>query len=138
MQKTKLGISVGLLGAVIYFMGLFSGFLVTILLAGYVLLCEENEWLRKSAVKAVVVMVFFSVLSAVVTLIPEAIGVIDSLASIFGGSVYIAFVSNLVSAVLSVLNIIEEVLLLGLGLKALNQGTIAVPVVDKLIDKYFG
>lgn len=138
MQKTKLGISVGLLGAVIYFMGLFSGFLVTILLAGYVLLCEENEWLRKSAVKAVFVTVFFSVLSAVVTLIPDAIGVIDSLVSIFGGSVYIAFVSNLVSAVISVLNIVEKVLLLGLGLKALNQGTIAVPVVDKLIDQYMG
>lgn len=138
MQKTKLGISVGLLGAVIYFMGLFSGFLVTILLAGYVLLCEENEWLRKSAVKAVFVSVFFSVLSAVVTLLPDAVGVIDSLVSIFGGSVYIAFVSNLVSAVLSVLNIVEKVLLLGLGLKALNQGTIAVPVVDKLIDQYMG
>lgn len=36
MQKTRLGISVGLLGAAIYFMGLFSGYLLAVLLAGYV------------------------------------------------------------------------------------------------------
>ncbi len=56
VQKTKLGISVGLLGAAIYFMGLFSGYMVAVLLAGYVLLFEENEWLKKSAVKAIAVV----------------------------------------------------------------------------------
>ena len=53
MQKTKIGMTVGLLGAAIYFIGLFSGYLTVVLLIGYVLLFEENEWLRKSAVKAV-------------------------------------------------------------------------------------
>lgn len=136
MQKTKLGISVGLLGAAIYFMGLFSGYLVAILLAGYVLLCEDNEWLKKSAVKAVSVMALFSFLATVVNLIPNAISVIDYIVSMFGGNFYIAFISNLVSAVVAVLDIIEKLVLLGLGAKALNQGTITVPVVDKLINKY--
>ena len=77
MKKTKLGISVGLLGAAIYFMGLFSGYLVVVLLAGYVLLCEDNEWLKKSAVKAVSVMALFSFLITVVNLVPNAISVID-------------------------------------------------------------
>ena len=138
MKKTKLGISVGLLGAAIYFMGLFSGYLVVVLLAGYVLLCEDNEWLKKSAVKAVSVMALFSFLVTVVNLIPNAISVIDSIVSIFGGNFYVAFLSNLVSAVVAVLNIIEKLVLLGLGVKALNQGTIAVPVVDNLINKYMG
>lgn len=138
MQKTKLGISVGLLGAAIYFMGLFSGYLVAVLLAGYVLLCENNEWLKKSAVKAVSVMAFFSFLITVVNLIPNAISVIDYIVSMFGGVFYIAFLSNLVSAVVAGLNIIEKLVLLGLGVKALNQGTIAVPVVDNLINKYMG
>lgn len=62
MQKTRLGISVGLLGAAIYFMGLFSGYLLAVLLAGYVLLFEENSWLRKNAVKAMSVMAVFSLL----------------------------------------------------------------------------
>lgn len=138
MQKTKLGISVGLLGAAIYFTGLFSGYLVAVLLAGYVLLCEDNQWLKRSAVKAISVMVAFSFLITVVNLIPNAISVIDSIVSMFGGNFYIAFISNLVNAVVAALNIIEKLVLLGLGVKALNQGTIAVPVVDNLINKYMG
>lgn len=78
MQKTKIGISVGLFGAANYFMGLF------------------------------------------------------------GGEFYIGFISNLVNAVVSALSIIEKLLLIGLGVKALNQGTINVPVVDNLINKYMG
>lgn len=138
MQKTKLGISVGLLGAAIYFTGLFSGYLVAVVLAGYVLLCEENQWLRRSAVKAISVMIAFSFLITLVNLIPNAISVIDSIVSMFGGNFYIAFISNLVNAIVAALNIIEKLVLLGLGVKALNQGTIAVPVVDNLINKYMG
>lgn len=138
MQKTKLGISVGLLGAGLYFMGLFSGYMVTVLLAGYVLLFEDNEWLRKAAVKAISVMVLFSFIGTIVNLIPNAMNFIDYIVSIFGGNFYIAFISNLVNAVVTALNVIEKLLLLGLGVKALNQGTIAVPVVDGLINKYMG
>lgn len=138
MQKTKLGISVGLLGAGLYFMGLFSGYMVTVLLAGYVLLFEENEWLKKAAVKAISVMVLFSFVSAIINLIPNAMSIIDSLVSMFGGNFYIGFISNLVNAVVTALSVIEKLLLLGLGVKALNQGTIAVPVVDGLINKYMG
>lgn len=138
MQKTKLGISVGMLGAVLYFMGLFSGYLITFLLAGYVLLCENNEWLKKAAVKVVAIMIIFSFWTTIVGLVPGAISVIDDIVSIFGGNFYIAFVSNLVNAIVSVLNILEKLLLLGLGVKALNQGTIPVPVIDNLINKYMG
>lgn len=79
MQKTRLGISVGLLGAAIYFMGLFSGYLLAVLLAGYVLLFEENSWLRKNAVKAMSVMAVFSLLITVLNLVPNAIGFINGM-----------------------------------------------------------
>ena len=73
MQKTRLGISVGMLGAAIYLTGLFSGYVVAVLMAGYVLLFEENSWLRRSAVKAVSLMVFFSFITVLINLIPNAI-----------------------------------------------------------------
>lgn len=136
MQKTKLGISVGLLGAAIYFTSLFSGYLVPVILTGYVLLFEENDWLRKNAVKAVSLTVFFSFVIVVINLIPNTISFINYIVSIFGGNFHIAFISNLVNAVTSAIDIIEKVLFIGLGLKALNQGSISVPVVDKLINKY--
>lgn len=136
MQKAKLGISVGLLGTAIYFTSLFSGYLVPVILTGYVLLFEENDWLRKNAVKAVSLTVFFSFVIVVINLIPNVISFINYIVSMFGGNFHIAFISNLVNAATSAIDIIEKVLFIGLGLKALNQGSISVPVVDKLINKY--
>lgn len=52
MQKTKLGITVGALGAITFFAGFFGGYLAAIVLAGYALLFEENAWLKRSVVKA--------------------------------------------------------------------------------------
>lgn len=49
---------------------------------------------------------------------------------------YAVFITNLVSAVTSIIDIIEKLLFIGLGVKALNQGTITAPVVDKLVSKY--
>ena len=138
MQKTRLGISVGLLGAALYFVGFFSGYLGAVLLAGYVLLFEENEWLKKSAVKAVAVLILFSFLSAVVNLLPNALGMVDDIAAIFGGNVQVVLLNNIVAAIGSILNIVEKILFLALGVKALSQGTVAVPVVDNLIRKYMG
>lgn len=138
MQKTKLGISAGLLGAAIYFMGLFSGYLVPVLLTGYVLLFEENGWLKRSAVKAVSLMAFFSFITTLINLISNAMDFINYIVSTFGGSFYIGFLSSLVNAVICAIDIIEKLLFIGLGVKALNQGTIAVPVVDRLIDKCIG
>lgn len=138
MQRTRLGISVGMLGAAIYLMGLFSGYLVAVLLTGYVLLFEENAWLKRSAVKAVSLMAFFSFITVLVNLIPDAMSCISYIASMFGGNFHASFISDLVSAVTSIIDIIEKLLFIALGLKALNQGTIAVPVVDKLISKYMG
>ena len=137
MQKTKLGITVGVLGAVLYFLGLFSGYLATVLVAGYVLLCESDEWLKKTAVKSVAVLMLFSFASAVINLIPNAITFIDSVFSVFGGDFHIYVVSNIINVITTALGILQKILLLGLGLMAFKQQTITVPVIDSLINKYF-
>lgn len=136
MQKSRLGISVGLLGAMVYFAGLINGLLLITILAGYILLAEDNEWLRRTSVKAVVLCVVFSFASIVVGFIPEAINVIDSFVSIFGGSFSIPFISSLVNFVNDTIVFIKNILFVILGLKALNQGTIVISVIDKMINKY--
>lgn len=137
-MKTKLGISVGLLSAAIYLSGLFSGYTVLTLLAGYVLLFEENEWLKKTAVKAFAVCMGFSVLSALVGFIPNAINLIDAVATVFNGTFHIGFVSNLVNLAQVVLSIGEKILLLLLAFKALRQRTLKISMVDTLIENEFG
>lgn len=136
MQKSKLGISVGLVGAAIYFSGLFNGLLLIAILAGYVLLVEDNEWLRRTSVKAVVLFIIFSLLTAIIGLIPDAIGLISSLLGIFGGSFSIPFISSIVDFISRGIDFVKIVLFIILGLKSLNQGTIVIPVVDNFIKKY--
>ncbi|MDR1062254.1 MAG: zinc ribbon domain-containing protein [Clostridiales bacterium] len=136
-MKTKLGISIGLLGAAAYFLGLFGGYTAVVILAGYILLFESDRWLQVSAVKAVAVCVFFSVVSAVVGLIPDAIRLIDGVVGIFGGSFSIGFISNIVALASTILSIAQKLLLLMLGLLALDQKTFEFGAVDSLISKHF-
>lgn len=136
MQKTKLGISVGLVGALLYFSGLFSGYMITIILAGYILLAEENAWLRKTSVKAVALMVGFSVLSAVVGLIPSALGLVNDVLIIFDEHMSTALISNIFILLQSVISFAQTIIFLILGLKAFSQGTVRIPVIDNIINKY--
>lgn len=136
MQKTRLGIEVGLMGTIIYFTGLFSGYLVAIILTGYVLLFEENPWLKRSAVKAIVTMTFFSGLSVICNLIPDILTFLNSCIYIFGASFSTVLVSKIMSVINSGIDITQKVLFLGLGLKALNQSTIVIPAIDRFVSKY--
>lgn len=135
MQKTKLGISVGLMGAIAYFAGLFSGYLVAVLIFGYIMLVEDNPWLRKTAVKSIVLLVTFSALSAIIGLIPDFISFIDTILNVFGSQFSILVVTNILAVVASALSIIKTVVFIALGFKALNQGTLTIPVVDDMTNK---
>ena len=78
MQRTKIGISAGCLGAVIYLAGVTGGLLLAAILIGYVLLAEENLWLRRCAVKAGALLFIFSMCILAVGLIPDVIKCIEA------------------------------------------------------------
>lgn len=138
-MKTKLGISTRLLGAALYLTGLFSGYTVLTLLAGYVLLFEEDAWLKRTAVKAFAVCICFSVLSALVGFIPNAATLLDDVAIIFEDRFEMPVIfSQLVNLLQTILTIAEKVLLLLLAFKALKNNTLKVGVVDDLLNKEFG
>ena len=136
MQKTKLGISVGLLGALLYFSGFFGGYVITIIMSGYVLLAEENMWLRKASVKAVALMVVFSILPSLLSLIPGAIEIINEICALFESYFTVPYISNIINLLQNVIYFVEKLVFLGLGLKALTQGTIQIPVVDDMVNKH--
>ncbi|MBE5947903.1 MAG: hypothetical protein E7261_02620 [Lachnospiraceae bacterium] len=136
-MKAKLGISVGLLGAATYLMALFGGYTPLLLLVGYILIIEENIWLKKAAIKAVALYMFFALISSVIGLIPSLVYLIDDLMNIFEESFTLYPVTRTITFLQSVISLARTVLLLGLGITALNQGTIKFPFVDKLIDKHY-
>lgn len=137
MEKSKLGISIGLLGAITCITALCGGFTPTFLLVGFILLTEKNEWLKKLSVKVAVIMVVFAALNSVIYLLPDAIGAINNLTMVFGQSFSISFVSNLVYFCTDVVDILEKVVLLILALKALSMGDVVVGPIDNIINKHF-
>jgi len=135
-MKTKLGISVGLVGAAVYFSGLFGGYTVLTLFVGYILLAESNPWLRKTAVKAFAICVIFSLLNVLIGFIPTGLDMIGSLLGLFDVHPNMSVVYNLFNLVYSILDVIRTVLLLILGVLAFNQSTIPLGPLDNLIHKH--
>lgn len=143
MQKTKLGIPVGIMSAIIFFAAILSNYIgigsytLMLILVGYVLLSEEDEWLRKSAVKALVLLVAFSAITTILYLISSGASLITNLlAMITHISFSSGIVYQIVSAVVKVLRIVKIVLFAALGILAFNNGSIPIPVIDDLVEKH--
>lgn len=136
MKKSKLGISVGLLGATVYFVALFGGYLPTVLLTAYILLCEENIWLRKSAIKTTCILIVFSIVTTVIGLIPDFTGFISDVAAIFGKYFISLSIDTVATALTSLINIIKTVTLTLLGISALNQSSVKIPFIDGFLERY--
>lgn len=136
MEKSKLGISISVFAAFMY-LGIYAGgYVVAILSVGYVLLKEENEWLKKTGVRALAITVLFSLLFAVIGLIPDVISCISNVSSIFGGMLHCAKVRMFAVVLQDISRIAETVVFLYLGIQALNGKDVEVPVIDKIINKY--
>ncbi|MBQ2864952.1 MAG: hypothetical protein IJE90_00355 [Clostridia bacterium] len=141
MQKSKLGISVGLLCAILYFTYLFNTSIIPLAVIAYILIVEENIWLKKSAVKSLVVYVAVAiVLPFVIDLIPDILNIVDDLLNVF--DIYLRnyqffnVIFSIFSFLLNLVNLVKNVIFIMLGVLALKQSTIKLPVVDDFINKY--
>ena len=136
-MRSKIGISVGALGALVYFATLFGGYTAVLLIAGYIVIAEDNVWLKRAAVKAVVTTVAFSVLVTVINLVPNLLQWINLLVNVFEGSFNYEKVNSVIYLIVNAIEICKTVLMLILGVKALEQRTVSVPFVDKFLNKHF-
>ncbi|MCL2364037.1 MAG: hypothetical protein FWC71_05180 [Defluviitaleaceae bacterium] len=135
MVKTKLGVSVGLLAAGIYFIGLIA-MTPLLLAAGYVIIMEEDAWLRKSAIRAVVIVVSFAVLSTFLGLLDNSTTLITNIVQLFRISASTADIDRVIRILQMILNISERVVLLVMGFVALRQGMVRLAPVDNLMDNH--
>ncbi len=142
-MKSKLGIHIGFLACICFLVAQFGGLIPLILLAGYILLCEENYFLRMSALKAVLIVLTASVLSALCTLIPDVLfNLFDKISRSFGAETYfnnlkaVSKIDQIFSFMAWLVSICKLLLLLALAFLAVKIKTLPVPFVDKLYDKY--
>lgn len=134
-MKTKLGISVSLMSALLYFSGLFGGYVVLALLVGYVLLKEDDTWLKRAAVKTIVICVGCSLLSSVIGLVPNLYGIFNSLLSVFGANMPGAALVSLANFLQYVVTFVKTVVLLYFGIAALLNKYAVKDPLDPLVDK---
>lgn len=137
MLKTKLGVSIALVGAAMYFLGALS-FTPAVLLAGYVLIAEQNEWLKRQAAKMIGVVVVFGLLSIAVGWIDDLVSILNIIVRWFDKGAYLSVPANLTSLCQYIISIAKEVILLVMGFMALGMKNFKLGIVDKQLDKFMG
>jgi len=135
MEKTKIGISIGLLGAALYFIAIIN-IVPLVVIAGYVLLFEENAWLKRVAVKAVCVVIFFAIFTALINLVSNSYNLIVDISALFGDSINIAQFHRVMNILRTVISVVQVIVLLMLGFSALKQGNVKFGPVDNTINKH--
>jgi uncharacterized membrane protein len=136
-MKTKVGISVGLVAAAAYFTGLFSGYIPLLLSLGYVLIAEQNRWLKVSVIKALIICLAFSSLRLIIGFIPDIFGLIASGAGIFEKAFTYYKLSSVMAFINNIISLTESVILFILGVMALNQKSFSLGIIDSLIKRHF-
>ena len=136
MEKTKLGISVGLFGALLYAIGLWGGYFLTIAAVAYVLIREESAWLKQTAVKALALTFLFPLISVAIGVIPDLVGLVQSVMNLFDEFFSMEIILEIETILRSILNIVEYVIFILLGILALGNKTVRLPLVDGVIEKH--
>ena len=140
LPKTKIGLSVGIVAAAAYFLGLLGGvgLLACLIVVGYAFLCETDKFLRKSALKALMLGLCVTVLTAVLNLIPDFLALINTFLGIFRTGFSYTVIRQIFATFTGILTYAEGIFYLLLGFFALSGKTIPVPFLDKLLDKHVG
>ena len=137
MEKTKLGISIEMLGTILYVSVALFGYFGLLVVGGYIVFIEKQEFLKKCVAKAVVLMLGFTLLSTVIGIIPKILYFGVETDTFFEGFyLYLSGTYQVVAMVLVILNVVRMALFVWLGVKAWKKQNGTIPIVDKFIEKY--
>lgn len=139
MEKTKLGISVGLMGALMFLSG-YLGITALVLVGGYILLKEDNRNLKKYAVYTLVLYLVFLAASMVVSFVSNAFDILN-----FKNWMYsVNVINTLYSILLAILSTLSSIIAIAeklvfglLAIGALMGKEIKIAALDKVVDKHF-
>ena len=142
-MKSKLGIHIGFLACLGFLAAQFGGLVPLTLFVGYVLIVEDNDFLRMSALKAFLIVLFVSLLNWLIGVLPDIIfELFDRISRIFGAETpfgnlkAITKIEQIFNFFIWLVNTCKAILLLLLALLACRIKTIRLPLIDKLIDKF--
>ena len=147
-QMTGIGVTVSLFAALIYWSGLIETMpVITVLLAGYVLLKEKDQWLRAVALKAITIIVCFALLLGFVDLLTyfkdtmmHIINMLLTTITTGEGARQVTgdFFTELLDILRNIILFIKDLYLILCGFMALQYKNMRVPVVDDLVNRHIG
>lgn len=134
MEKTKLGLPVGIVGAAAFLLFLFGGFTPGLLLLGYILLCETNTDLKNTALTAVVLALAFSLVNSLIGLLPSVVNLFTSLLGIFTVNVNTWLLDSIFSFFYQVVSLLKTVVMLAMAFLSFKGKVFEIPFLKKLFD----
>lgn len=136
MLKTKMGVSIALVGAAMYFLGAIA-FTPAVLLAGAMLIMEDNQWVKRQAAKMIGVVIVFSLLGIAVGWIDDVVSILNTIVHWFSKDAkYLSVPGNLDSLLRTIIGAAEEVFLIVMGFMALKMKEVRFGVIDKLLERF--
>lgn len=143
MEKTKFGVSAGLLSMICYFTG-YTSLTASVLMLILALAWSESVTLKKNACQATVLSIFFSLLYTVMnwisgayeSLINTIFGWLEELLDVY--EVQQWFIENNgFDFLIGFLGFAEFVLMIVFVILSLKNKVVKIPLITKLIDKHF-
>lgn len=131
--STKIGLHAGFVAAILFLSGLI-GFQALLLTAGYILIVEENKWLKANAVKAIAIFVAFFLGFQAVGFLDDIFGFFNVFLGWFKAVTYLHYPANLDTLIRAVLTIAEKVVFIMLAAMSLKMKTVNMGFADKLVE----
>lgn len=143
MYKTKLGLSNCMVAGIIFLLALITTFYSAsiifawpfVLLVAYVLLKEDDLWLKASAIKAVLVVLLFILVPVLFSFVNNFIEFINFFLRI-ANATPISDGWNIIGFFEMIFDIIEKIFLLILSFLAFKGKTVKLPIIDNMIRKH--
>ncbi len=133
MERTKLGLSIPVMGALTFIVFLVGGYVAGLLLLGYILLCEENTELKKTAVTALLITVGLSLLNILIGFFPDVVDVFEAFLSMFGVYLGGGFIDTFFNFLYCIFNVLKTVVLVGFAALTMMGKPVKLGFIDKLI-----
>jgi len=127
MERTRLGVTIGLMGFIGYLLSGLSGLWVVVMFMLFILMTETSDVLRVNVVQATILCAAFSVLEYL-------IGGYDSVVNVIG----INFLYRIGSFVRSFVSIAQIIFTLMAAMNALSGKVLSIPIVTPLVEQHFG
>ena len=148
-EMASCGVAINVLAAIIYWTGLIGSFsygsnIVTsfwvLIPAGYVLIRERDNWLRAVALKALLLVVFFTMMSMLVCLVDNFGDLIWNFVKLVDSSYYGDWdgFNRFLDILRLILLVFRNAIFLIAGFMALGWGNLPVLGIDRMVSRSIG